>query len=209
LEKIKKKKQKLFYLFSNLINYKQSKFDCALTTMAASASASESASATGFSDGFAALLQKGAPLDFAAALKQGAPPKFTAALKQRAPSEEETLKSALQALEKSFTETKCYWDTPSGPFTHIWEIPEELRNSKDFVEILESIAHTLIKLGYKQKLTYYVGTKAGFFCFVCNDSKHQCNRWCIKELDPCSVSFIDLKSCRRLELCSAKKFSAE
>jgi hypothetical protein len=201
LEKIKKNKKKLFYLFSNLINYKQRKFDCALPTMAASAPGS------GFSRGFAALLQKGAPLDFAAALKQGAPPKFAAALKQRAPSEEETLKSALQALEKSFTETKCYWDTPSGPFTHTWEIPEELRNSKDLVEILESIERTLIELGYKQKLTYYVGTKAGFFCFVCNDPKHQCNRWCIKELGPCSVSFTDLKSCRRLELCSAIKFT--
>ncbi len=132
-----------------MINYQQSKFDCALTTMAASASGS----APGFSAAFAERL------------RAGAPPKAS------------TLAGAFEALEKHLTTTKGYSRAANGigPYSYKWPLPDELRSSPERVEILKSIASALGKQGYLQ-LNEHPCT-AGRFSFECSDPTHMCNCW--------------------------------
>ena len=138
--------------------------------------------ASGFSPAFAALL------------RQGAPPRIDAS----------TQEGAFKALQAHLEETVSYSRTKSGAFKYTWPIPPDLRSSPRRLEILNSIASALIKLGYKQ--SYSIGLEAGLFSFECSVPGHQCNFGCQKD-GSCPVSFDNLNGCHALHLCSATKFS--
>lgn len=160
-----------------MINYQQSKFDFALPTMAASAS--------GFSDDFAAVLKEGAP----------APTRIDASTKE----------GAFKALEHFLKNTEGDpWVPHVGPYLYKWKLPDELCSSPDRVAILSSIALALNKLNYKQSDSYGA-VKAGFFCFECSNPTHKCDAMC----NGCTSLYTNafLGYCHTFYLCSATKFS--